>query len=123
MYRRERDGVDRLELLRQAAQVRLARPPEWDRAAIRAAAPGVAEWLRAEKCWLCRGADHKLYWHHAIQVQHGGSNAVRNLIPICHGCHMTIHPWLEPSVRCEVRGWTKAVEVAIPALEQIFDAQ
>jgi 5-methylcytosine-specific restriction endonuclease McrA len=32
--------------------------------------------------------------HHIVQLQHGGTNDVRNIVPLCRDCHKKIHPWL-----------------------------
>lgn len=32
--------------------------------------------------------------HHIIELQHGATNAKKNVIPICHRCHAKVHPWL-----------------------------
>ena len=54
---------------------------------------------RGQKCWAC-------YWrraqvqHHIVQVQHGGETGLDCVIPLCHGCHAVVHPWLrKPNVR------------------------
>lgn len=46
-------------------------------------------------CWVCR-ADATAR-HHIIQVQHGGGNDGRNLVPLCNGCHAEIHHWMDAS--------------------------
>lgn len=33
--------------------------------------------------------------HHVIQIQNGGRNEKKNLVPLCDGCHGQIHPWLD----------------------------
>lgn len=33
--------------------------------------------------------------HHIIQLQNGGINSKKNVIPICRPCHCKIHPWME----------------------------
>jgi 5-methylcytosine-specific restriction endonuclease McrA len=47
-------------------------------------------------CWVCRSADATAR-HHIIQVQHGGGNDGRNIIPICDGCHAEVHHWMDAS--------------------------
>jgi hypothetical protein len=87
LYVMARDpNVDRIALLRQIANVKLARPSDWDRKAIRQAAwtlckpvlmtPALAPLTltQPEQCWCCLNAEHRLYWHHAITVGHGGSS-------------------------------------------------
>lgn len=97
-----RDGANRLELVRAFAEIAILRPAEWDYAAVRAQAKVAA--ARAEVdvtsrklsaaagCFVCRGDSAQ--WHHVIQIQFGGSNSVRNFVPLCVRCHGAIHPWL-----------------------------
>ena len=33
--------------------------------------------------------------HHIVQIQNGGHNHRKNLIPLCHDCHAEVHPWLK----------------------------
>lgn len=87
-----REGVDRLELLQQLATVAVRRPPSWDRRAIRAVAD---HGIYPQMCFYCCTGDRNLYWHHVIEVQHGGSNDRLNLVAICLRCHATVHPWLD----------------------------
>jgi len=44
-------------------------------------------------CWACRNGKSDVR-HHIVQVQHGGTNAKKNRVPLCHGCHRVVHPWL-----------------------------
>lgn len=44
-------------------------------------------------CWVCRGKPQVR--HHIIQLQNGGINSRKNIVPLCHGCHAEIHPWLK----------------------------
>jgi len=106
--------VDRLELLQQLAGVAIARPADWDYEALR----DVNQWEREKPstgCFSCRTWSRRLYWHHVIELQHGGSNDRRNLIPICYRCHCVIHPWLPERTDAEEQwreGWTAIAEVA-----------
>jgi hypothetical protein len=86
--------VDRLQLLKQLSVVAIKRPPEWDAAEVRRACAN--DNLDADRCFACRSADRRLYWHHVIEVHHGGTNAPRNRVALCFLCHREIHPWLEP---------------------------
>src|SRR5271157_5851131 len=52
------------------------------------------------QCRVC-GVKAQLV-HHVIQVQNGGHNHRRNLVPLCHSCHAEIHPWLK--IRCVSEG-------------------
>lgn len=90
-------GVDRIELLKVFAAQPVTRGEDWSATSIRTESNDVSN-LRAENCFSCRGVERKLYWHHIVQVQHGGSNLPRNRIAICYRCHARIHPWL-PSDR------------------------
>lgn len=85
--------VNRPEILRVFARVVIVRAPDWDYADVRRRGCELA--LSAEICFCCCTAGRRLYWHHVIQVQHGGSNAPRNLVHICHRCHAAVHPWLD----------------------------
>ena len=44
-------------------------------------------------CWLCLYRADVL--HHVITVANGGTNKPVNLVPLCHGCHSKVHPWLK----------------------------
>jgi HNH endonuclease len=44
-------------------------------------------------CFVCgRKSEER---HHIIELQNGGINSKKNVIPICHKCHCSIHPWLQ----------------------------
>jgi 5-methylcytosine-specific restriction endonuclease McrA len=47
----------------------------------------------ADGCFSC-GRGDELAPHHIIQIQHGGSNTLRNRVPLCPTCHRTVHPWM-----------------------------
>src|SRR3990167_8333799 len=52
--------------------------------------------LMLEFCWVCQNVAATAR-HHIIQVQHGGGNDRRNIVPICNGCHAAIHYWMDAS--------------------------
>ena len=59
----------------------------------------------AGRCFACGSQPKRLHIHHIIQVQHGGRNTEKNLVPICGKCHRAIHPWMhkeQPVVRALV---------------------
>jgi hypothetical protein len=111
-----RDDCDRVAALKQLADVSLERPSEWDVGSIRQAFAGVKLTLTCESCFCCKTRERRLYWHHVIQVQHGGSNTPWNLVAICHACHRLVHPWLPAPTSLENKGgWTSVGEMAIHA--------
>lgn len=105
-------GADRMALLKQLSPVVIQRPDDWDRADQRAAATPKG---RADTCFSCLTGDRRLYWHHVLAIQHGGSTRYQNLVPICLKCHAHIHPWLDVSRPFEERrgvgGWTRIGEM------------
>ena len=48
--------------------------------------------------WDCKGCyccgQFSSVRHHVIPIQHGGSNLVSNLVPLCEPCHAKVHPHL-----------------------------
>lgn len=82
----------RLEFLLACAQITIVRPDGWNHAEARAEERH--HHLSAEACFGCQTRDRRLYWHHIIQIHHGGSNIPRNKVALCLRCHATIHPWL-----------------------------
>lgn len=93
---------DRLGALKRFAEVAIVREAGWNPAEIRATSQ--VRNLRADACFACRHNGRVLAWHHVIQIQHGGSNYLRNRVALCAPCHADIHPWL-PKVSREVKGW------------------
>lgn len=90
---------DRLGLLLVLGEVVIERPANWDRATVRR--EHLSAWAsQAEvpRCFSCASHD-QVYLHHIIEVQHGGSNARRNQVPLCFRCHQYLHPWLTEPVR------------------------
>ena len=96
--------VDRTWLLELMAKVAIARSEGWNPGDVRLehiAKQGGAygdsanvRLLYAEGCFRCRTADN-LVPHHVIQIQNGGSNTLRNRVPLCASCHAYLHPWME----------------------------
>jgi hypothetical protein len=111
-WRQVREGGDKLVLLRAFAEVALVRPAGWDYQEVRSAFQRLR--FGQEGCFVCYFSETQR--HHIIQIQHGGSNYVRNFVPICSRCHEEIHPWLaKPKTR--VSGWTQLneIEAAYPS--------
>lgn len=88
------EDVDRVALLRQLAGVAVQRSVDWSPALVRAEHVA-GERKMADRCFCCRTGDRRLYWHHVIAIQHGGSNVRDNLVPICLRCHAAVHPWMD----------------------------
>jgi hypothetical protein len=129
LYLAVRNGSDRLAMLQKLSNVKLMRPREWDRSAIRYSFAdsfsrlflrGLSLHTHADQCFGCLNRDRWLYWHHVIQVQHGGSNSPRNLVRLCHRCHRTVHPWLEEPTTTENRsGWTSMADLVSRAKKKL----
>lgn len=104
--------ADHLELLQIFARQPVIRSAEWNTESIREQATRGTT-LSADRCFGCGTHDRKLYWHHIVQVQNGGSNNPRNRVAICLRCHATIHPWLPKNRKGEQRGgeWWSMSEV------------
>ena len=49
--------------------------------------------LEKRKCFVCRESGEVR--HHIIPINGGGTNAKRNVVPLCRPCHAEIHPWLK----------------------------
>jgi 5-methylcytosine-specific restriction endonuclease McrA len=107
----ERPDV-RLRLLVKMAELVVPREAGWDLAAIREAARGCVGSLKEAACFVCGRDGLKLYLHHVIQVQNGGSNDLRNHVPICLRCHSRIHPWLPEERPGEEREFVSIAEWA-----------
>lgn len=101
-WRQSRGGCDRLALLRAYAELAIIRSVGWNPKEIRAQA-GDNLLSRAE-CFAC-GASRECHLHHVIQIQHGGSNYLRNRVPLCELCHHAVHPWLGEAPR-KLAGWS-----------------
>jgi hypothetical protein len=89
---------DPLNLLLAFTRIIVQRAPSWDVDAVRAAHGvnrGQPSTIRVtyDRCGAC-GASVQLYAHHVIEIQNGGSNNIRNQVPLCFECHQYLHPWL-----------------------------
>ncbi|HXG71312.1 MAG TPA: HNH endonuclease signature motif containing protein [Gemmatimonadaceae bacterium] len=106
-----RENADRLPLLQAFAEIAILRPAGWDYAGIRAEAGD--HLLHAFECFVCHGERNRA-WHHVIQIQHGGSNYLRNRVSLCASCHAAIHPWLvgAPPTGRTTQGWSQFSDVA-----------
>jgi len=100
----------RMNALRRFAEVAIVREAGWDHAAIRATSD--RHHLRADACFACRSASRSLLWHHVIQIQHGGSNLLRNRVALCAPCHADVHPWLPKVSRGSATGWSCFADAA-----------
>ncbi len=102
-----RHDADRLELLEHLTHVTIQRPAHWNPGVVRRehdaaiSAHGFAGFERM--CFACRTGSRRLYVHHVIEVQNGGSNDAKNKVMLCFPCHQYLHPWLEtePAPRME----------------------
>jgi len=45
-------------------------------------------------CFVCKNRRAR-YNHHIIALINGGYDSSINRIPICHWCHIKIHPWMQ----------------------------
>jgi HNH endonuclease len=102
-------AVDRLGALKRFAEVAIVRGADWNPVEIRATSQ--VRNLHATACFACRTDARELHWHHVIQIQHGGSNYLRNRVALCAACHAEIHPWL-PKVSRQVKGWSNFADAA-----------
>jgi len=64
-------------------------PPDWD-------ARREAVWQRQRyqcgRCGVYKGDTSTSEVHHVVHLQHGGSNALDNLVGLCGDCHALMHP-------------------------------
>jgi hypothetical protein len=110
---------DRQGALRRFAEFAIAREPGWDVAAVRASCAVLT--LTARACGCCGGRGRPLVWHHIIQIQHGGSNLLRNRVPLCDPCHMAVHPWLVKPLPVRF-GWTSLDDLVATGVEALRTA-
>lgn len=114
-FYREAGASDRIAALRRFAEIAIVRPADWDVQAIRGAS--AVHNLRASECFVCRTEQHDLAWHHVIQIQHGGSNLLRNRVALCGACHADVHPWLPRVARSKGDSWVRVGQMA-PAVSE-----
>ncbi len=117
----QRRYPERLFLLQQMSAIVISRPADWNPAAIRAEhEQGGQSWSRARECYCCHSRN-RLYRHHIIEVQHGGSNHQDNQVALCFACHKAIHPWLtdEPPPQPSRFGFEPIRSIAPRALANI----
>lgn len=108
--------------LKVLARVKLRRPSSWDRLAVRA--EGVPRGLlRGQQCDCCKSTSYRLYWHHVIWIQNGGSAHPRNFVSICHSCHRAVHPWLKEGNTLEQREGPYDIADIIPVVWAKLQAQ
>lgn len=92
----------RLELLMEYTFITIRRQDGWDAKALRAEHTatnhGGTVSLDRKQCFACQAVG-QLYRHHVIELQHGGSNSIRNQVPLCFECHKFLHPWLTDADR------------------------
>ena len=105
-YQSRKDGADKLALLRAFAEIAIIRSIDWNPQKIREEADTLR--LHGTACFGCWKDATVL--HHVIQIQHGGSNYVRNRVALCEACHGSVHPWLKASRRgrgewTSIGGW------------------
>jgi hypothetical protein len=84
----------RLEFLLRWAAVKVAHKQEYQKRR-RCTRKSWKKFMKAH-CWVCHVAKATCR-HHIIQVQHGGGNDDRNIVPLCDGCHAEVHPWMDAS--------------------------
>jgi hypothetical protein len=105
------EDADRIDLLRQLADVAVKRPDDWSPLEIRREHEATAR-ESAQRCFCCRTGSRRLYWHHIVAIQHGGDNNRRNLVAICLRCHAAVHPWMDGSKPDKRRGsWSSPRDV------------
>ena len=92
-----RQGADKLATVQILSLVVVSRPADWNRSQVRQqherGHSRIAKFLNL-RCFLCESTQKRLYFHHLLEVQNGGDNNPRNLVPLCFACHKSIHPWL-----------------------------
>lgn len=101
---------DRPGALRRFAEIAIERDANWNREEVRATSQ--QHNLRAHACFACRAGGRPIAWHHVIQIQHGGSNLLRNRVALCEPCHADVHPWLPKVARPAVGQWSSFGEHA-----------
>lgn len=102
--------VDRPGALRRFAEIAIVQGDDWNPDEIRAHSRVTN--LHASACFSCRASSRPLSWHHVIQIQHGGTNYLRNRVALCDPCHADVHPWL-PRVSRKQKGWSSFADAAV----------
>lgn len=98
-------GAPVLTVLSWMSRIWIPRPDDWDKAEIRRQhETGTNHYARRKECLGCKDTQRNLYLHHIIEVQNGGSNCVRNIVPLCFECHKFLHPWLTVEPKWPKRG-------------------
>lgn len=105
----EAAGGDRIGAIRRFAEIAIVRPADWDYAGERSAAP---RGISVPQCYGCRVQAGPYHRHHIIQIQHGGSNYIRNIVGLCEACHADVHPWLPKANRARAHGWSSITDLA-----------
>lgn len=118
-WRASRDRESRLQLLLFFTRIKIDRPASWDPARVRReheeqqSNPTIVP--ARDGCFGCDTRLGALYFHHIIEIQHGGSNTARNKVSLCFNCHQYLHPWLkEPAAPPKTTGFVHIGD--IPAL-------
>lgn len=55
------------------------------------------------KCYLCGG--RATLRHHVVPLAQGGRNRTNNIVPLCHSCHITVHPHMQPGHKRTRNRW------------------
>ena len=56
------------------------------------------QWFKDWKfCYVCEDSTIQ-HIHHIVMLSKGGTNDEANLIGLCEGCHMEIHPWMKNQI-------------------------
>lgn len=109
---------DRLGALKRFAEIAITRPAEWDFGMVREQA-AERTLVHHGSCFACR-KDGKTISHHVVQIQHGGSNYVRNRVDLCERCHAVVHPWLPQPSTVKPSGWHSLRDTIVSARELIW---
>lgn len=86
-------GAHRLTLLRQAVKAEAVSPGPTRRELREAFTRDIQPPGPKDQCFVCeKRPQHR---HHVIQIKHGGTNELFNLVWLCSDCHETVHPWMK----------------------------
>ncbi len=81
-----------------------------------------------DTCYNCGSTDCVEY-HHIVPLANGGTNTIKNIVPLCHRCHQATHgarkAWQEIARARQRSGRPKKVsyEDALPILERYFHCE